>query len=434
MSTVSDVRSASSAKLAMLGGDPALPRGTRPPPWPVVADEDTAAVLDVMLSGKFTAASAGEREIPALEQEWARRVGTAHCLAVANGTAALAIALAAAGVGRGDEVIVPALSFVGSALAPLHVGATPVFADVDPVTFNLAPGELAAAGSERTAAVLPVHLHGLPADMDEILAFARQRGLVVVEDAAQSHGVAYRGRVTGSIGDLGAFSLNMSTNLPTCGEGGLLTTDDDGLADRAGLLRQFGERLTGRGERPYVSHLQGWNAKINAIQAAFTRSQLARFDEQQSGRDRNVRRLLAGIAELPWFVPPSVPPDREHGWHLLRFRVLPEAFGLPAAQAAQLRAVVIRVLRAEGVPVSRYQTMPLAEQPVFADAAVPSRTLEVPVTRAIVDDSFVLQRIHLNPAAGDLLPRVAQALLKVWEQRDVVAHMAGAATRNRTPA
>ncbi|GAB2794021.1 DegT/DnrJ/EryC1/StrS family aminotransferase [Amycolatopsis magusensis] len=421
-------------KLAMFGGAPAVTRGTPQSSWPVVTDQDTEAVLGVMRSGRFTAASAGEQEIRSLEREWAERVGTAHCLAVANGTAALTIALAAAGVGRGYEVIVPALSFVGSALAPLHVGATPVFVDVHPSTFNLSPDHLAAAVSGRTAAVLPVHLHGLPADMDEILAFAGQRGLVVVEDVAQAPGVRYRGRITGSLGDLGALSLNVSKNLPTCGEGGLLTTGDPELADRAELLRQFGERLGGRGERPYVSHAPGWNAKINAIQAAFTRSQLTRFDEQRAVRDRNVTRLLARVAELPGFTAPEVPADREHGWHILRFRVRPEAFGLPESRASVLRAVTVRVMRAEGVPVSRYQTRPLSEQPIFADAGAPSRALDVSVTRAVVQDSFVLQRIHLNPGAGDLLERVAEAFSKVWEHRAVVANMADSHTPDRTPA
>ncbi|MEV0681807.1 DegT/DnrJ/EryC1/StrS family aminotransferase [Actinosynnema sp. NPDC050436] len=419
--------------LAMFGGRPAVPGGTPPPAWPVITEEDREAVLGVLRTGRFTAAAAGEQEIPALEREWAQRVGTAHCLAVANGTIALSIALTAAGVGPGDEVVVPALSFVGTALAPVHLGAVPVFVDVDPTTFNLDTAQLTAALSPRTAAVLPVHLHGLPADMDEVLAFARARGLVVVEDAAQSHGVAYRGRVTGALGDAGVFSLNVSKNLPTCGEGGLITTDDPALADRAGVLRQFGERLPDRGERPYVSEVAGWNAKINAIQAAFTRVQLTRLDQAQARREENVRRLLTSVAELPGFAVPTAAPDRGHGWHILRFRVRPAAFGLVRSQASALREIVMRALRAEGVAVSRYQTTPLSDQPVFAGRTVASRSLDVPVTRAVLDDSFVLQRVHLNPAAGPVLEMVAQALAKVWEHRDLLARVVDARTRDREP-
>lgn len=410
--------------LAILGGDRAVPADIRPPAWPAVTEEEQSAVQEVLRSGKLTSAASGERHIPLLEQEWAAAVGTGHCVAVASGTAALTIALAAAGVGRGDEVIVPALSFVGSALAPVHLGAVPVFVDVDPATFNLDVSALGAALSSRTVAVMPVHLHGLPADMDEVLQFAHRHQLAVIEDAAQSHGVPYRGRVTGSIGDLGAFSLNASKNLPTCGEGGLITTDDATLAATARLLRQFGERIPERGERRYVSQLAGWNAKLNPIQAAFTRRQLRRLDEQQRARNHNVRVFLDRIRDLPWLTVPAAPDDRGHGWHLLRFRVRPAAFGLPADTAPTIRAVVSRALRTEGVPVSRYQSMPLPEQPVFQQGRAPYRTAETPVTQAVVDDSFVLQRAHLHPESGPLLHYIACALEKVWKHRGLLADMA----------
>ncbi|MEQ4304363.1 DegT/DnrJ/EryC1/StrS family aminotransferase [Plantactinospora sp. B6F1] len=412
------------SRLAMLGGEPAVPAGTPAPEWPVVTNAERAAVAEVLRSGRFTGVAAGEQEIPALEREWAGRVGTAHCLAVANGTVALSLALCAAGVAAGDEVIVPALSFVGSALAVAHLGAVPVFADIDPVTFNLAPHALAAARSARTAAVLPVHLHGLPAEMDEICAFARRHGLAVVEDAAQSHGVAYRGRVTGSIGTLGAFSLNASKNLPTCGEGGLVTTDDDELAAQVGRMRQFGEDIPARGERPYLSRSIGWNAKLGAIQAAFTRRQLARLDEASRARDRAVRPFLDRVAALPGFTVPVCPEDREHGWHILRFRVRAEAFGLPGEYAPALRPAATRVLRGEGVPVSRYQSVPLPEQPVFRDGGVAHRATDVSVCRAVVDDSFVIQRAQLNPGTGALLRRFADAFEKLWANRDVLVAMA----------
>jgi perosamine synthetase len=421
-------------QLAMFGGARAVPKGTKPPPWPVVTADDHEAVLEVLRGGKFTAAAAGEPHIPALEREWAAQVGSAHCIAVANGTVALTIALAAAGVRAGDEVIVPALSFIGSALAPAHLGAIPVFVDIDPVTYNLDTSALAAAVSERTTAVMPVHLHGLPADLDEITAFARRHGLVVVEDSAQSHGVGYRGRVTGSVGQAGAVSLNVSKNLPTCGEGGLITTDDDGLAGRARLMRQFGEDIPDRGERPYESRTVGWNAKINTIQAAFTRRQLGRFADQSAARDVMVRAFLAKVSGLPGLIVPTVPGDREHGWHILRFRVQPETFGLPAECAGAVRAAVCRALRGEGVPVSRYQSMPLGAQPVFRDGRLPSRSLEVPVTTEVVTDSFVLQRVHLNPESGAVLDAIAEAIVKVWSHRDLIASIAGSGSRNAQPA
>ena len=412
-------------KLAMLGGARAVPKGTKVPPWPAITDDDRAAVARVLDSGKLTSAAHGEQEIPALEREWAELSGVRHCAAVANGTIALAIALAAAGVKAGDEVIVPALSFVATAFAPLHLGAIPVFADIDPATFNLDPRSFEAAIGPRTRAVVPVHLHGLPADMDAIGALAARREIVVVEDAAQAHGVEYQGRRrVGSLGRAAAFSLNVSKNLPTCGEGGLVTTDDPALFERAVAMRQFGEHIPDHGERAYLSRSLGWNAKINAIQAAFTRSQLARFRDAETQRARNVRAFLARTEHLPGLVTPRPLPDRGHGWHILRFRIDPAAFADRPAPAGALRAAVMRALRAEGVPVSRYQSVPLPGQPVFAEGAAPCRAVDVPVARAVVDDSFVLQKAHLHPDAGPTLDRYADAFEKVWAHAGFVARMA----------
>src|SRR6266487_3734511 len=176
--------------LAIFGGTPAVPRELRHVDWPIVTDEDRQAVLETL----------------------------------ASGTAALALALFALGVGPGDEVLVPALSFIASGLAPLHQLAVPVFVDIDPVTFNIDPAAAAASITSRTAAILAVHLHGLPADMAAIDQLARAHGLAVIEDAAQAHGATWRGRKVGGLGQAGAFSLQVTKNLPTCGEGGLLTT------------------------------------------------------------------------------------------------------------------------------------------------------------------------------------------------------------------
>ncbi len=425
-------------RLAMLGGPRAVPAGLRVLRWPVVTGEDERAVLDVMATGKFTSASTGESEVKALEREWAALVGTRHCVAVSNGTAALSLCLAALGVQPGDEVIVPALGFVACGLAPLHVLAVPVFVDVQPRSFNLDPDAVEAAVTPRTRAVLAVHLHGLPAEMDRLLALAARHGLDVVEDAAQAHGATYHGRTVGSIGRVNAFSLNVSKNLPTCGEGGLITTDDDGLGARATLMRQFGEVIPQQGERSYVSHLFGWNFKLSAMQAAFTRSQLTRFDEYRKLREQNVRRLLERLEALPGLVPPVVLPGRDHAWHILRFRVDPAAAGLDGVAAGPLRAALLRALRAEGVPLSHYQLMPLPAQGVFqARQALGGypwrlpgvrqreyRVEEHPNAMAVIDDSFTLQRAHLHPEAGPLLEAYAGAFEKVWEHMELVGRHA----------
>jgi len=396
-------------KLAMLGGNRAVPRSLRILQWPMVTAEEERAVSRALASGKFTTAAAGEAEISSLEREWADFVGTAHCVAVDNGTAALSLALAAAGVGPGDEVIVPALSFIASALAPVHIAAVPVFVDIDPDTFNATAEAIENAVTDRTRAIVVVHLHGLPADLDQILAVARRHDLLVVEDAAQAHGARYRDRPVGSYGTVGAFSLNVSKNLPTCGEGG--------------MLRQFGEALAPSGDRSYVSHLPGWNLKPNAIQCAFTRAQLGRFEMTAKTRDRNVEQLLAALSELPGLQPPTCPPDRSHAWHILRFRVQPAAFGLDQNRGGPLRAVLMRALRAEGVPVSHYQLMPLPLQRAFGSSAERG---DFPNSYQVIEDSFTIQKAHLHPDAGPLLDSYAAAFDKVWRHRDLIASYAAA--------
>lgn len=428
-------------RLAVLGGRPAVRRDLRTLPWPVVTPEDRAAVLATLDGDALVSNADGETPVSRLEQAWAERCGTRWCIGTSNGTTALHLALAALGVGPGDEVVVPALSFIASALAPVHQMAVPVFVDVDPVTFTLDPAAVAAAVGPRTAAILPVHLHGHPAAMDEVGAIASRHGLAVVEDAAQAHGARYRGRAVGGLGAFGAFSLQVTKNLPTCGEGGLLVTDDAELARKARMGRQFGEVIEPGVDRDYLSSFLGWNHKLSSVQAAFTLSQLDRFDAYEAARRANVEDFLARLAVLPGLTVPTAAEGTTHAWHILRFRLDPRAAGLPAAVTPDaFRAAVHRLLRAEGVPLSRYQLIPLSEQQVFRDrtgfgSGYPWTALggpaaseaDLPVTRAVLDDSLTLQKRHLNPEAGPALQAYADGFEKLWENLDVVARMAGAA-------
>jgi perosamine synthetase len=427
-------------RLAAFGGTAAVPHELRNPAWPVITEEDRAAVLGVLDGGRLVSNTDGETAVSILEERWAARVGVGHCVGASNGTTAMSMALAGLGIGPGDEVIVPALSFIASGLAPLHQMAIPVFADIDPVTFTVDPVAVEALVTPRTAAILPVHLHGHPADMDALNAIARRDGLAVVEDAAQAHGALYHGRQVGSLGSAGGFSLQVTKNLPTCGEGGLLTTDDGELARRARMIRQFGEIIEPGKDRDYISYLLGWNHKLPTVQAGFTLSQLDRFDEYEAARQANVSRLLARLSRLPGLVVPTVAEDCTHAWHILRFRFDPEAAGLPQVGAGAMRAAMHRLLRAEGVPVSRYQLLALPEQKVFAEragfgsgypwaAGAPQPTPEHPVTTAVIDDSLTLQKRHLNPGSGPALDSYADGFEKVWRNLDVVAAMAGGGRR-----
>ncbi|HEX6290609.1 MAG TPA: DegT/DnrJ/EryC1/StrS family aminotransferase [Herpetosiphonaceae bacterium] len=428
-----------SAKLAMFGGEPAVPADQRNVPWPVIAPSDEQALLRVLASGKFTSSSKDEQEVRGLEQEWAQFVGTRYSVAVNSGTAALAVALTALGVQPGDEVIVPALSYVASGLAALHQLAIPVFVDIDPATFNIDVRQIEAKITPRTRAIMPVHLHGLPADMDAIRAIASKHGLVIVEDAAQAQGAAYQGKLVGALGDIGAFSLNVEKNIPTCGEGGLVTMDDPELYARCKMLRQMGEEIESDVPRAYVSYVLGWNYKLSAMQAAFTRSQMSRYAEDQAARERNIAALLGKLAELPGVIVPRTLPDRTHVWHILRFRFDPEAAGLTGVAPGRFRQALRRALAAEGVQVSQYQLIPLPGQPVFAEQHGFGRGYpwtiagtspqayaieEYPNTLAVIEDSLCLRRVHLNPGSGPLLELYANAFCKIWDNLDRIGRIA----------
>lgn len=430
------------SKLAAFGGTAAVPREWRRVEWPLIEDDDRKAVIDALDGARLVSDTDGENPVSVLEETWARRFGFEHCVAVSNGTAALSLALAALGVGPGDEVIVPALSFIATGLAPLHQMAVPVFADIDPVTFNIDPDDIERRITDRTAAIIPVHLHGAPADMDRITEIAVRHGIPVIEDAAQAPGATHRGRPVGGIGAAGAFSLQVSKNIPTCGEGGLLVTGDAKLAQAMRRGRQFGEVIESGRERDYISYGVGWNHKMNGLQAAFTTAQLARFDEYECARQHNVAEFLARLAKLPGLQVPTALPETTHVWHILRFRFDAACFGLDGVRPEALRSTLRRLLRAEGVPMSQYQLMPLPDQKVFVDRlgfgsgypwsiiGAPGTVAgeDYPVARAVIADSLTLQKRHLNPGARDLLTRYAEAFEKVWANSDMVATLAKAAS------
>ena len=350
------------SKLAIHGGAPAVPAGAIDERWPLVSDDDVEAVVRTLRSGNLSWINT--EDVPALEQAWADYVGARHCIAVNSGTAALHAAVVAAGVEPGDEVLVPALSFLASASAVIHHQGIPVFVDVDPTTFTLDPAQLEQHITERTKAVVVVHLHGLPADMDPILEIARRRGLKVIEDNAQAPGAVYKGRKAGSLGDMGAYSIMAGKNLATAGEGGLFTTDDDDLRDRADMVKMFGERVRPGEARQYNAITMGWNYRFSSILAAFTLSQLRRLDEHTARVQAGAEQLAAVMRELPGLIPPRVPEDRSHVYHHFRFRVDPAAAGLDLPVGV-MRKALQDVMEAEGVHLPEYQNRPLPGQLLF---------------------------------------------------------------------
>jgi dTDP-4-amino-4,6-dideoxygalactose transaminase len=252
-------------------------------------------------------------ESAALERELAARVGVTHAIGVASGTDALRLALAALGIGPGDEVITTAFSFVASASTIVMTGATPVFVDIDPATYAMDPAAIARALTPRTRAIVPVHLYGHPAAMDAISALARQHGIAVIEDAAQAIGAAYAGRPAGAWSDAACLSFYPTKNLGGCGDGGMILTDRDDVAERLRRLRHHGD-----GGR--YRHVElGYSSRLDDLQAALLRVKLARLDEWTDARRRIAQRYRDGLAGLGLAVPIERPPAR-HVYHLFTVR------------------------------------------------------------------------------------------------------------------
>jgi perosamine synthetase len=269
---------------------------------PMLGPEEMSAVASVLASGQL---AQGPR-VEEFERAFAAYVGTRHAVAVSSGTEALRLALIAIGVEPGDEVVVPALTFLATASSVLMCGATPVVADVDERTYCLDAEAVMGAVSDWTRAVVPVHLYGHPADLDPLRELCEARGLALVEDAAQAHGARYRGRMVGSIGAAGCFSFYPTKNMTT-GEGGMVTTDDAELAERVRLLRQHGQVA------PYDYHRLGYNSRMTDIGAAIGLVQLGRLEAFNAARRRNAALLTEGLRGC--VVTPEVEPWAEHVFH-----------------------------------------------------------------------------------------------------------------------
>jgi dTDP-4-amino-4,6-dideoxygalactose transaminase len=326
--------------------------------WPVADATEEQALLQVLRGGRWGRMD-GDR-VAAFEEAFAVYQDARFGVACNSGTAALRLALLAAGIGEGDEVIVPPYTFVATASAVVEANAVPVFADIEPDTFNIAPDAIEAAITPRPRAIIPVHFAGQAANMARILEIAGRRGLTVVEDAAHGHGASWQGRKLGSIGEMGCFSFQSSKNL-TAGEGGMILTSSPALER---LLRAF--HTCGRyPERPwYEHHLIGGNYRMTEFQGALLLAQLARLEEQTRVRDANGQYLNDRLARIPGIRPLTRGHgETRHSYHLYIFRYDAEAFdGAP-------REAFLAALQAEGVPCSGGYATGLYAQPLFTGRA-----------------------------------------------------------------
>ncbi len=317
-----------------------------------ISVEIRAAIEEVLHSQQFILGP----QLAALEQELASYCGRRFGVGVASGTDALILALHTSGIGPGDEVIVPAFSFLASASAVSAVGARPVFADIEPDTFNLDARHIESRITPRTRAIIVVHLYGLPSSVDPIVQLAAARGLLVIEDNAQAIGASYKGRKTGSLGAFGCLSFYPSKNLGAYGDAGMILTDSEQAAVRLRRLRHHGQT------RSYIGDELGSNSRLDEIQAAVLRVKLRHLDQWKVARQQRAAQYNSLLGNLPGVVTPRVPAGGEHVYHQYTIRV---------AQRDRVKEFLAR----RGISTAVYYPMPLHLQPLYAELGYPRGSL-----------------------------------------------------------
>ena len=329
-----------------------------------IKDEIDSALLEALGNTQFILGP----NVRAFEQEAADYLGVKHAVGVASGTDALHLALLAAGIGAGDEVITTPFTFIATAEAIRYVGATPVFVDIDPRTFNIDPEQAAAAITERTRAIVPVHLFGQPVDMAAVRTLAENHGLIVVEDCAQSFGAAIDGTQTGGFGFAGCYSFFPSKNLGCYGDGGLVTTNSQETADHLRVLRNHGSW------KQYHHSEIGLNSRLDELQAVILRAKLKRIDQYNEGRRRGAHRYSAALAEMAGVTPPHEDGVGRHVYH--QYTLL-----------SPRRDAIMEALKAADIACAVYYPIPLHQQPVFAESCA---GLRLPVTEQVAAECLSL--------------------------------------------
>jgi dTDP-4-amino-4,6-dideoxygalactose transaminase len=397
----------------------------------VIGPEERAAVTAVLDEGRLSTfiASPGEHflgghRIREFEAAFAAYHGVEFAVAFNSATAALHAAVVACGVEPGREVIVPPYTFTSTATCALMQGAIPIFADVDAETFCLEPKSVESVVSPLSRAMIPVHLFGQPAPMDELLALARRHGLRVIEDCAQAPGATYRGTKVGTLGDCGVFSFQETKNLMT-GEGGMLITNDATIAEIARLVRNHGEAAVPPGEaRTYKAEILGWNYRMTEFEAALGLIQLRQLAAQNAARRRLAAHLTRALDGVPSLQVPPVREECDHVYYVYPLLYDEAAWGVP-------RARFVEAVTAEGIPISGGYVKPLYLSPLYQERrAWAFRTYRgaaryeegiCPVVERLHNQEMLLLAVVRPPATERDMDDIAAAIRKVSEHRRALA-------------
>lgn len=369
--------------------------------------EADAAVAGVLSKSDFVLGEA----VDAFEEEFAQYCGTRFAIGVDSGYSALELILRGYGIGPGDEVITAANTFIATALAISTCGATPVLVDADPTTYNIDPQQIEAAITPRTRAIMPVHLYGQPADMDPILAIARQHNVRVIEDAAQAAGARYKGRRAGNLGDAAAFSFYPAKNLGAYGDGGAIVTSDPDLVDQVRLLRNLGQRAK------YNHEIKGYNHRLDTLQAAVLSVKLPYLDAWNGARRAHAQRYAQLLADLPVSLPATGPAGAgeamEHSYHLYVIRT---------AEREMLQQHLGQADIATGI----HYPVPIHLQPAFAELGY--QRGDFPVTERLMNEILSLPMYpELSPVAIEYVAhtvRQAQKYVRMADSEPAMQHAA----------
>jgi dTDP-4-amino-4,6-dideoxygalactose transaminase len=393
-------------RLAIHGGTPVRSAEKTWPRWPRVTDAERSALLEVLDSGKWWY---GER-VAAFERDYAAFQDAQHCVTCTSGTTAAEVCIQALGIGPGDEVLVPAYTFIATATSVARMGATPVFVDVDE-SWCMDPAAAEAAITPRTKAMVPVHFGSRVADMDALNAVAEKHGIIVMEDACHSWGSKWKGKGTGALGRCGVFSFQMSKNM-TAGEGGAILTDDEALADRCRSITNCGRV---KGGAWYGHDVVGTNARMTEFAAAILNVQLARLEEENAHRARMATLLDSELAGIEGITPqPGDPRMTRRAYHLYPFRLDEQAFGCT-------RERFVAAARAEGMSLTAGYPLPLYKQPVFERLRGGAPEPVCPMTEDLCAHSGLWFNHLLLLSQEEDMREIAQIFRKVKEHASELA-------------